>query len=112
MGRPVERGRLPLAGKLREDLPGTRPAGTRDERAGADDAAPRALVFDSWFDPYVGAVVLVRIMDGTLRKGDRIRMMAQGAERDVQVIHVVDPHPREVGELVAGEVGILSLIHI
>jgi len=73
-----------------------------------DPAAPlRALIFDSWFDPYVGAVMLVRVMDGTLRKGERIRMMAQRAERDVSLLHVIDPYPREVAELAAGEVGLV-----
>ncbi|MEM7411707.1 MAG: translation elongation factor 4 [Myxococcota bacterium] len=69
--------------------------------------APRALVFDSWFDPYVGAIMLVRIVDGALRPGQKIRMMAMGAERDIQTVHVLDPHPREVKQLEAGEVGMV-----
>ena len=74
----------------------------------ADPAAPtRALVFDSWFDPYVGAVMLVRVIDGTLTKGARIRMMASGVTREIQNLNVVDPHPRVVKSLVAGEVGIV-----
>jgi GTP-binding protein LepA len=76
---------------------------------GGNPAGPlRALVFDSWFDPYVGAVMLVRIVDGTLRRGDRLRMMAHGRERDVQALHVADPHPREVEVLETGEVGMVS----
>jgi GTP-binding protein LepA len=75
--------------------------------SGDPEAPLRALVFDSWFDPYVGAVMLVRVMEGTLRKGERIRMMAQGAERDVSLLHVIDPYPREVQELAAGEVGLV-----
>jgi GTP-binding protein LepA len=74
---------------------------------GDPEAAPRALVFDSWFDPYVGAIMLVRVMDGELRTGQRIRMMARGTERDIQALHVVDPHPRSVERLVAGEVGMV-----
>jgi GTP-binding protein LepA len=71
-----------------------------------DPSAPtRALVFDSWFDPYVGVVMLVRVMDGALATGQRIRMMAGGQEREVQALHVIDPHPREVPQLSAGEVG-------
>src|SRR5262249_54214332 len=52
----------------------------RDIPAPKGDAAapPRALIFDSWFDPYHGAVSLIRVMDGTLRKGQRIRLMAVG----------------------------------
>ncbi len=75
--------------------------------SGDPEGRLRALVFDSWFDSYVGAVMLVRVMDGTLRKGERIRMMAQRAERDVTMLHVVDPYPREVDALAAGEVGLV-----
>jgi GTP-binding protein LepA len=75
--------------------------------AGDVDAPTRALVFDSWFDPYVGAIVLVRVVDGALVSGQRIRMMALGTERDVQVLHVIDPHPREVERLEVGEVGMV-----
>ncbi len=75
--------------------------------AGAIEGPLRALIFDSWFDPYVGAVMLVRVVDGELRRGDRIRMMARGAERDVQNLHVVDPHPRDVDQLGTGEVGLV-----
>jgi GTP-binding protein LepA len=67
----------------------------------------RALVFDSWFDPYVGAVMLVRVFDGTLRTGDEIRMMAAGIDREVQALHVLDPHPSRVESLGAGEVGMV-----
>jgi GTP-binding protein LepA len=73
-----------------------------------DPAAPtRALVFDSWFDPYVGVVMLVRVVDGVLRRGAAIRMMAAGHEHEVSGLHVLDPHPRGVAELAAGEVGMV-----
>jgi GTP-binding protein LepA len=73
-----------------------------------DAAAPaRALVFDSWFDPYVGAVMLVRVVDGALRRGQEVRMMAGGLVREVQALHVVDPHPRPVESLGVGEVGMV-----
>ena len=75
--------------------------------AGTLDAPPRALVFDSWFDPYVGAIMLVRIVDGALVTGQRIRMMARSVEREIQALHVIDPHPRRVESLEAGEVGML-----
>jgi GTP-binding protein LepA len=75
--------------------------------SGDPSAPPRALVFDSWFDPYVGAVMLVRVVDGALERGQRIRMMAQGTEREVQTLHVIDPHPRSVPRLEAGEVGMV-----
>jgi GTP-binding protein LepA len=74
-----------------------------------DAAAPtRALIFDSWFDPYHGAVVLVRVMDGVLRKGQRIRLMAVGKEFIVTRLCVLAPRAVEVPELGPGEVGILS----
>jgi len=73
-----------------------------------DPAAPtRALVFDSWFDPYVGVVMLVRVFDGALRPGVEIRMMAVGHEHEITALHVLDPHPRVVAELGAGEVGMV-----
>jgi GTP-binding protein LepA len=73
-----------------------------------DSSQPtRALVFDAWFDSYVGVVMLVRVFDGTLRPGGRIRMMAGGSERDIQALHVIDPHPRAVDSLEAGEVGLV-----
>jgi GTP-binding protein LepA len=73
-----------------------------------DPAAPtRALVFDSWFDPYVGVVMLVRVVDGVLRHGAEIRMMAAGHEHTITGLHVVDPHPRGIPELSAGEVGMV-----
>ncbi len=76
----------------------------------AGDAAvpPRALIFDSWFDPYHGAVVLVRVMEGVLRKGQRIRLMAVGKEFLVTRLCVLAPRAVEVAELGPGEVGILS----
>jgi GTP-binding protein LepA len=75
--------------------------------AGKLDGPPRALVFDSWFDSYVGAVMLVRVVDGTITPGQRILMMAVGVEREVQAVHVIDPHPRRVEQLAAGEVGMV-----
>jgi len=74
-----------------------------------DAAAPtRALIFDSWFDPYHGAVVLVRVMDGALRKGQRIRLMAAAKEFTLTRLCVLAPRALEVAELGPGEVGILS----
>jgi GTP-binding protein LepA len=71
-------------------------------------AAPlRALIIDSWFDPYHGAVVTMRIFDGTLRKGTKIRMMSSGRVFEVSRIGVYAPGPVEVAEMKAGEVGFL-----
>jgi GTP-binding protein LepA len=75
--------------------------------SGSVDAAPRALVFDAWFDAYVGAVMLVRVVDGRITPGQRIKMMAVGLEREIQTVNVLDPHPRRVEQLAAGEVGMV-----
>jgi GTP-binding protein LepA len=74
-----------------------------------DPAAPlRALLFDSWYDSYRGAVVMVRVMDGTLRKGDRIKFMVTGRSYEVTEMGCFAPHPRALTELGPGEVGFLA----
>ncbi|WP_296011307.1 translation elongation factor 4 [uncultured Adlercreutzia sp.] len=73
-----------------------------------DGAAPlRALIFDSYFDPYRGVVALIRVVDGQIKKGDKIRMMATGTETLVEEVGA--RHPQEVAEpaLFVGEVGYL-----
>jgi GTP-binding protein LepA len=74
---------------------------------GNPDGPPRAMIIDSWFDNYVGVVMLARVVDGVLKKGDRIRMMATNAVYPLEQIGVFTPKsvPRE--ELRAGEVGFL-----
>jgi GTP-binding protein LepA len=74
---------------------------------GDPNAPTRALVFDSWFDPYVGAAMLVRVIDGRLRSGERVRMMAGGLEKEITELSVIDPRPRSVDQLEAGEVGVV-----
>jgi GTP-binding protein LepA len=74
-----------------------------------DPAGPlRALIFDSWFDSYHGAVSLVRVVDGMLSKGQAIRLMAVGKEFLVTRLCVLAPRAVEVAGLGPGEVGILS----
>jgi GTP-binding protein LepA len=68
----------------------------------------RALVYDSWFDPYVGVVVQVRIIDGALKAGDRVKFISNGAEYEVYKLGVFTPHPREVSDLTSGQVGYFS----
>ncbi len=75
--------------------------------AGNPSARLRALIFDSWFDPYHGAVVVVRLVDGIVRKGMRIRMMWSGNVFEVTRLGILSPGPVEVAELEAGEVGFL-----
>jgi len=73
-----------------------------------DPSAPlRALIFDSWFDPYVGVVLLVRVVDGRLSRGERVKLWARGSEHEVQDLDVIDPHPRAVDALETGEVGLV-----
>ncbi len=73
-----------------------------------DAQAPlRALLFDSWFDPYHGAVMVVRVFDGVLTPGMRIRLIATGKEADVTRIGVLAPRLAEVANLGPGEVGVV-----
>ena len=75
---------------------------------GERDAPLKALLVDSWYDPYLGVVVLVRIMDGVLKKGDRVRMMQTGATYQVDRVGVVSPKPLEVEALGPGEIGFIT----
>lgn len=72
------------------------------------NAELRALIFDSWFDPYQGTVVMVRIMDGKLTPGTRILMMSNGQSYEVDKVGVFTPWPQDVGELKCGEVGFIT----
>ena len=67
----------------------------------------QALVFDSWFDPYRGVVVLARIFEGSLKRGMKIRLWSNGRVFQVETLGVLTPKPVEIDELVAGEVGFL-----
>ena len=65
----------------------------------------QALIFDSWFDPYRGVIVLARIVHGRMRKGQKIRLMSNGHTFDIDSMGVLTPKPVEIEELSAGEVG-------
>ena len=69
------------------------------------DAPPRALIFDSWFDNYQGVIVLVRVFEGSIKPGMKIRFMATDKEYEVAKTGVLTPKLLEVPELSAGEVG-------
>jgi GTP-binding protein LepA len=75
---------------------------------GDPDAPLQALIFDSWFDAYRGVIVLVRVMQGVMRKGQRIRLMSNGKSFEVESMGVLMPKPVEIGELRAGEVGFFA----
>jgi len=74
---------------------------------GSAEAHLQALIFDSWFDPYRGVVVLTRVFQGTLKKGQRIRLWSNGQVFNVETLGVLTPKPVEIDELSAGEVGFL-----
>jgi GTP-binding protein LepA len=71
-----------------------------------DPQAPlRALIFDSWFDPYRGVIILTRVVDGSLRKGQKIRLSSNGATYEIDGMGFQSPKPVPCDELTAGEVG-------
>lgn len=74
---------------------------------GNADEPLQALIIDSWFDNYVGVVMLVRIVNGTLRPKDKIRMMATGAEYPVEHVGVFTPKSKNLESLSAGQVGFI-----
>jgi GTP-binding protein LepA len=75
---------------------------------GDPNAPLQALIFDSWFDAYRGVIVLVRVMQGTMRKGQRIRLMAVAKSYEIESMGVLSPKPVEIGQLSAGEVGFFA----
>ncbi|MFA7431770.1 MAG: translation elongation factor 4 [Rhodospirillaceae bacterium] len=75
---------------------------------GNRDAPLKAMLVDSWYDSYLGVVVLVRIMDGVLKKGDRIKMMQNGSTHLVDRIGVFRPQMQPVDQLGPGEIGFLT----
>jgi GTP-binding protein LepA len=68
----------------------------------------QAMIFDSWFDPYLGAMVLVRIVSGFVRKGDRVRMMQSDKFYEVTRVGAFSPQPVDVEVLCPGEVGFIA----
>jgi len=74
---------------------------------GSPDAPLRALIFDSWFDPYRGVIILARVVDGRLRKGQKIRLWSNNTVHEVEGVGYQSPKPIPCDELSAGEVGFL-----
>ncbi len=72
---------------------------------GDPDKPLQALIFDSWFDPYRGVIVLARVVNGQMRKGMKIRLMSNGRAFDIESMGVLTPKPVEIDSLSAGEVG-------
>ncbi len=75
---------------------------------GRDNAPLRALVFDSWYDSYRGAVAMVRVVDGLLKKGDKLRFLMTGTDYEVTEMGVFKPFAAAVDELGPGEVGFIA----
>jgi GTP-binding protein LepA len=75
---------------------------------GDPNAPLRALIFDSWYDPYRGAMVLVRVVDGKLRRGDKVRFMATQSDYEVTELGTFRPFAQALDELGVGEVGFLA----
>ena len=74
---------------------------------GSPDAPLRALIFDSWFDPYRGVIILARVVDGRMRKGQKIRLWSNNTVHEVEGVGYQSPKPIPCDELAAGEVGFL-----
>ncbi len=74
---------------------------------GDPNAPLRALIFDSWFDPYRGVIILTRIVDGTIRKGQKIRLFANGSVHEVEGLGFQSPKPIPCDQLSAGEAGFI-----
>jgi len=75
--------------------------------AGDPDGPLKALIFDSWYDAYRGVVIVVRVIDGTLKPGMKIRLMAEGQDYESLQVGIFTPKAVEVAELGGGEVGFL-----
>jgi GTP-binding protein LepA len=101
---------IPISAKTGEGVPEVLEAIVHRLPApkGDRDATLKALLVDSWYDSYLGVIVLVRIVDGTLKEGDTIKMMGTGATYQVDRVGVFTPKKVEVKELGPGEIGFLT----
>jgi GTP-binding protein LepA len=76
---------------------------------GGDREAPlKAMLVDSWYDSYLGVVVLVRVMDGVLKKGDRVKMLSNGSTHHIDRIGVFRPKMQDIAALGPGEIGFIT----
>ena len=75
---------------------------------GDRDAPLKAMLVDSYYDPYLGVVVLIRVIDGVMKKGDRIRMMRTGGSYQIDRLGVFKPAMQDIAELGPGEIGFLT----
>ena len=77
-------------------------------KGGDRDAPLKAMLVDSWYDAYLGVIVLVRVIDGTLKKGQQVRMMGTGAKYGIDRVGVITPKMVMVDELGPGEIGFIT----
>ncbi|MFO1164029.1 MAG: translation elongation factor 4 [Paracoccus sp. (in: a-proteobacteria)] len=75
---------------------------------GDRNAPLKAMLVDSWYDAYLGVVVMIRVMDGAVKKGDRIKMMQTGAIYGIDKLAVLRPQMQDIAELGPGEIGVLT----
>ncbi|AMJ48849.1 translation elongation factor 4 [Cereibacter sphaeroides] len=75
---------------------------------GDREAPLKAMLVDSWYDAYLGVVVMIRVMDGVIRKGDRVKMMQTGAVYGIDRLAVLKPQMVDIAELGPGEIGVLT----
>ncbi len=103
-------GAVPVSAKTGEGIEDVLEAlVTRLPAPAGEEAAPlKALLVDSWYDAYLGVVILVRVVDGRLRKGMKMRMMATGAVHEVERVGIYTPKMETTGELGPGEIGFVS----
>ena len=103
-------GAIPVSAKTGEGIVETLEAIVTQLPAptGDADAPLKAMLVDSWYDPYLGVVVLIRVMDGVLKKGDQIKMMQTGAKYGVDRIGVFRPQMETIDALGPGEIGFIT----
>ena len=77
-------------------------------KTGDRDAPLKAMLVDAWYDPYLGVVVLFRVIDGVVKKGMRVKLMQTGADYGIDTLGVLRPKRQEVAELGPGEVGVFT----
>jgi GTP-binding protein LepA len=101
---------LMISAKMGTGIDDVLEAVVRETPAPAGDRSKplKALIFDSWFDSYRGVVVLMRVIDGVIRPGMKIRLMDAEKEYEVDALGVLTPKPRVIDELGAGEVGFFT----
>ncbi len=75
---------------------------------GDRDAPLKAMLVDSWYDAYLGVVVMIRVMDGVVRKGDQVKMMQTGATYKLDKLAVLTPAMKDIAELGPGEIGVFT----